>query len=479
MTHSSRETPLSINPTLTLVTVILTAFAYKGLETVLSPAIPLVQKSLGATEAEIAWVITGVLLSGAVATPLVGRLSDVRDKKKLLQIVLAIVALGVAVSGLSTSILMLTVGQLLQGVGLAVIPLAFGIIRDTQSESRIKSGNGWVIGFIYAGTAVALIGSGVIVSMLPWRWLFAVPFTILVIILLASVRFVPSCPPAKHGSVDYPGAALLGSGLVVLLVGLTKAPEWGWFSGAFIASVLGCTALLSIFVAVELRRDEPLIDMRLFATRPIAISCLVYFQVGFCTNMMFMAVPMLVQQPTDTGYGLGVTEFGTALLLLPLAVGGVAAALVTKWIDATLGSRLTAIVAVALGGAAFLCLILADGRPAMVLLATTLVGVTGAISLTQAMNTVVLTTPESRIGAFSGLAFVVKAVAGTLGVQLAGSILASGNAPLGSPTWGTFQAVLYMGLFICGIVAALCILLPKHNHISATADEAAPAPANR
>ncbi|UOT05703.1 MFS transporter [Rhodococcus opacus] len=99
---------------------------------VLSPALPLIQESLGATEAPIVWVIIGVLLTGATATPLIGRLSDIRDKKSILLAVLAIVATGTAVSGLSNSILMLTCGQLLRGVGLAVVPLAFGIIRDTR-----------------------------------------------------------------------------------------------------------------------------------------------------------------------------------------------------------------------------------------------------------------------------------------------------------------------------------------------------------
>lgn len=89
-------------------------------------------ESLGATEAPIVWVIIGVLLTGATATPLIGRLSDIRDKKSILLAVLAIVATGTAVSGLSNSILMLTCGQLLRGVGLAVVPLAFGIIRDTR-----------------------------------------------------------------------------------------------------------------------------------------------------------------------------------------------------------------------------------------------------------------------------------------------------------------------------------------------------------
>jgi MFS family permease len=470
VTLSGRSHEQGVNPTLTLAVVVISVFAYKGLETILSPALPLIQDSLGATEAQIAWVITGVLLTGAVATPLIGRLSDIRDKKSILLTVLAIVAAGTVVSGLSSSVLMLTCGQLLQGVGLAVVPLAFGIIRDTQTEARIKSGNGAVIAFVYAGTAFALVGSGLLVSVLPWRWLFAVPFAIIVIIFLAAWRLVPSCPPVNHGRVDYAGAALLGSGMAVILVGITKAPEWGWLSAKFGSTLLLCVALLSVFVVVELRSSEPLIDMRLLATRPLAVSCLVYLLGGFATNALFLAVPMLVQQPTTTGFGLGASEFTTGLLLLPLGLAGAVVAPLTGRLDRQVGGRITMLAGVALTGVSFVLLFTANGNFLMVIGATLLMGASGGIMLTQAMNTVALTSPASRIGAFSGLAFVVKAVGGTLGVQLSGSILTTGNSASG-PNWASFTIVFTMGLTITALVAVSCLLLPRKTTISTAGSE--------
>ncbi|MCZ4590607.1 MFS transporter [Rhodococcus opacus] len=460
VTLSDRSHERSVNPTLTLAVVVASVFAYKGLESILSPALPLIQESLGATEAQIAWVITGVLLTGAVATPLIGRLSDIRDKKTILLAVLAIVAAGTAVSGLSNSILMLTCGQLLQGVGLAVVPLAFGIIRDTQTEARIKSGNGSVIAFIYAGTAFALVGSGLLVSVLPWRWLFSVPFAIITIIFIAAWRLIPSCPPANHGRVDYTGATFLGSGMAVILIGITKAPEWGWLSIEFGATVLICVALLTTFVALELRSSEPLIDVRLLATRPLAVSCLVYLLCGFATNALFLAVPMLVQQPTDTGFGLGASEFTTSLLLLPLGLAGAVVAPLTGWLDLRVGGRTTMLAGVILAGASFILLLTANGHFLMVMGATILIGASGGITLTQAMNTVALTSPVSRIGAFSGLAFVVKAVGGTLGVQLSGSILTTGTSTA-APTWASFTIVFVMGISVTALVALSCLLLPR------------------
>ncbi|MGH3585917.1 MAG: MFS transporter, partial [Pseudonocardia sp.] len=129
-----------------LTVLVVTLFAYNGLETMLAPALPLVQEAVGASTPAIAWVFTGVLLAGAVATPVVGRLADTRDKRKVLLWVLVIVMLGTAVAALSTSIVVLTIGQLLQGVGLGLLPLSAGIIRDTQPPSAVKSANGLIVG---------------------------------------------------------------------------------------------------------------------------------------------------------------------------------------------------------------------------------------------------------------------------------------------------------------------------------------------
>jgi MFS family permease len=461
------------NPILTLSVVVATVFAYKGLEAILSPAIPIIQESLHASEAQIAWVLTGVLLTGAVATPLIGRLADIRDKKTVLLWVLGLIGLGVAISGLSMSVLMLTVGQLLQGFGLGVVPLAFGIIRDTQNEKRVKSGNGAVIAFIYAGTAFAIIGSGLLVSVLPWRWLFSLPFAAIVIIFVASWRFIPSCPPVTHGSVDWTGAALLGGSLATILIGITEAPAWGWLSVKFLATLMGSLALLGLFVYVELRSREPLVDLRILRKRPLAVSCLVYIAYGFTVNMLFLAIPIVAQQPAQGALGLTTTAFMTSILLFPLGMAGAVSAPITTWLDARLGGRGTLVAAMLANSSAFVLLFVGNSSFIAILGAAALVGAGGGVALTQAMNVVTLTSPADRISGFSGLAFVVKAVGGTLGVQLSGSIMTSGSegGTLEVPAFGLTMA---MGGVISLIAMASCLLLPRTLEANALVEPAVP-----
>jgi predicted MFS family arabinose efflux permease len=156
-------------PRLTLVVLALAVFSYSALETMLAPALPLIQQAVGASTPAIAWVFTGVLLSGAVSTPVISRLADTRDKRGVLLGVLIVVCAGTLVAALATSVAVLIVGQLLQGAGLGLVPLGVGIVRDTQPPARMRSANGLIIGVAALSSAVGLLVAGPIVARMPIR----------------------------------------------------------------------------------------------------------------------------------------------------------------------------------------------------------------------------------------------------------------------------------------------------------------------
>lgn len=120
-----------------LAAVIGCVAAFKGLnESVTPPALPILQEQFQVPNSTISWVITGVLLTGTIATPIVSRLGEVWDKRRALLGVLAIVAVGTLMSALSVSIEMLIVGQLLQGIGLSTVPWP----SESSGTRRTKSG---------------------------------------------------------------------------------------------------------------------------------------------------------------------------------------------------------------------------------------------------------------------------------------------------------------------------------------------------
>ncbi|MFG2276877.1 MFS transporter [Streptomyces chartreusis] len=421
---------------------------YKAIESMASPALPILQQELGATRAEIAWVITGVLLTGPVVTPLIGRLGDMYDKRKVLLAVLAIVGTGTFVSALSVSVPMLIAGQLLQGFGLSTVPLAVGIMKETQSEERLKFGNGLMVGAIYACTALAMLVAGPIADRLHYSALFWFPFVVLVAMIALVWRFIPSCPPAPDGPtrIDFIGAVLFGGGLAVFLLALTHAPDWGWTSVDFLGLVGVAAALLVAFVIAELRISEPLVDIRILRGRQMVAATFLMVVAGFVINVFFVSVPMQVQQPTSTGYGLAATGTTTSLILVPGVLIGTAAPVVS-WVEKILGTRLANVCGPAVMTAGFVCATQSAGSFALTTVSMLCAGLGSGVAIAQAMNLVVAAVPADRVGAFSGLNFVAKAVGSTSGAQVSASILSTDAADAGqAPNWAAFHTIFFLGL---------------------------------
>lgn len=460
MTTTSSPGRIAIAATLCVVTAAL--FAYSTLETMLSPALPAIQHAVGASTPAIAWVFTGLLLAGAVSTPLVGRLADVRDKRTVLLGVLVVVALGTLLAAVATNVALLTAGQVLQGVGLSLVPLSVGIIRDTQPARRIAASNGLIVGTAASSTAVGLVVAGPILEVLPYTWLYWIPFVVIVAAFVVAWVVVPSCPPTRRGRLDSAGAVLLASGLALLLIGISRSSKAGWGSPLVLTLVVVGVAVLGVFAAVELRTSEPLVDLRLLGTRAVLLTCAVAFVVGFGTFAVFVLVPMMVESPTTTGYGLGGSALSSGLYLVPLGIIGTAVAPLTGRLERALGTRgvmLTGTVAMV---AAALVLLAAPGRPWLILVSTALAGLTVGFGLTGAMNIVVATVPEDRTASVSGLAFVVKSIGGALGAQLGAVLLAQSTAPDAElPAWSGFRSAFLLAAAVSTAAVLLSIALPS------------------
>ena len=460
MATTSSPGRVAIAATLCVVTAAL--FAYSTLETMLSPALPAIQHAVGASTPAIAWVFTGLLLAGAVSTPLVGRLADVRDKRTVLLGVLVVVALGTLLAAVATNVALLTAGQVLQGVGLSLVPLSVGIIRDTQPARRIAASNGLIVGTAASSTAVGLVVAGPILEVLPYTWLYWIPFVVIVAAFVVAWVVVPSCPPTRRGRLDSAGAVLLASGLALLLIGISRSSKAGWGSPLVLTLVVVGVAVLGVFAAVELRTSEPLVDLRLLGTRAVLLTCAVAFVVGFGTFAVFVLVPMMVESPTTTGYGLGGSALSSGLYLVPLGIIGTAVAPLTGRLERALGTRgvmLTGTVAMV---AAALVLLAAPGRPWLILVSTALAGLTVGFGLTGAMNIVVATVPEDRTASVSGLAFVAKSIGGALGAQLGAVLLAQSTAPDAElPAWSGFRSAFLLAAAVSMAAVLLSIALPS------------------
>jgi MFS family permease len=217
-TTSTRVTFLALG-------IALAAFAM--LQSLVSPVLPDIQRDLRTDQPTVTWVLTAWLLSAAVATPIMGRLGDMFGKKRTMLVALGALCAGLLVSALAPTIGVLIAGRVVQGLGGAVFPLAFGIVRDEFPGHRVPGAIGRLSAVIGVGGGLGIVLAGPVVAALDWRWLFWVPLGVFAGVTLVIARAVPESPLRSPGRVNAVAAVLLSGWLVALLVPVSKATSWG------------------------------------------------------------------------------------------------------------------------------------------------------------------------------------------------------------------------------------------------------------
>src|SRR5215216_6165748 len=214
----------------TLAALVFAGIAFALQQTMVVPALPALQRDLHTSTTWATWLLTGFLLVSAVATPILGKLGDQYGKERLLLISMIVFLLGCVAAIFAWDIASLIVARGIQGVGGAVFPLSFAIIKDEFPPEKVGSAVGVVSAVFAIGGGLGLVLSGLIVDHLSWRWLFVVGATGVAIAVVMIHRFVPESPIKSPSRLDVPGAILLSSWLVALLLALTEGENWGWAS---------------------------------------------------------------------------------------------------------------------------------------------------------------------------------------------------------------------------------------------------------
>ena len=209
-------------------------------------------------------------------TPIAGRLGDIFGKKRVLVIALAGLALGSLMAALVSTLALMIVARVIQGLGGAIFPLAFGIIRDEFPPQRIAGSIGLMSGLLGIGGGLGIVLSGVILDNLSYHWLFWIPLIVTTITTVATIFFVPESPVRAPAGINWLGAVLLSGWLTALLLAASQAHGWGWGSPKTLGLLRArrpCSR--SLWVWSELRSRHPLVDMRVMRLRPVWTTNLV------------------------------------------------------------------------------------------------------------------------------------------------------------------------------------------------------------
>ena len=259
------------------------------------------------------------MLSASVATPIIGGLGDMYGKQRLLVLVLALLCVGTLVTAIAGSLAVMLVGHVIPGAAGGIFALAFGIIRDEFPRERVAGGIGLMSALLGVGAGLGFVLTGPIPDNLSYHWLFWLPLIPIVAATVLTYLVVPGSPVRVPGQVNWLAAFLMSAGLVLILVAVGQTSSWHWLS----AKTLGCVAagaiLLALWVRVETRSRQPLVDMRMMRLRGVWTTNLVALLLGFGMYATSSCCRSS-SRPTARGYGFDASVTGAGLFMLPSTV---------------------------------------------------------------------------------------------------------------------------------------------------------------
>lgn len=286
------------------------------------------------------WALTATLLSGAVATPILGRLGAGRWRRPAVLAGLAVVCVGSLLGALPLGFGALVVGRALQGVGLALVPLAIAIARDHVAAPALPRTVALLSVTTVAGAGAGYPLSAFLAEHGGVAGAYAVGGVLTTITLALAALVLPHGDDDAGGSVDWVGAGLLSGGMVATLLAVSRGETWGWDSTRVLSLLAAGVVVLLAWGWWTLRVDGPLVDLRLAVRPGLAAPNLVAFAAGCGMYTLLALVVVVVQSAPRDGFGLGRSTLVAGSMLAPYAVASVVGSRLAQGVGRLAGTRL-------------------------------------------------------------------------------------------------------------------------------------------
>lgn len=389
-------------------------------ETMILPAIPAFISDFDISYNTASWILSSYLIAGAVATPIAGKLSDMYGRKKILLIVLAVYSTGVLAGGFADSFPFMLAARAAQGIGIAMFPIAFGIIRETLPEKKLAVGQSIFSATFPIGATLGLLVGATIIENYGWHATFFTIFPIAIILGLFILKFIKihdSRDKVGIQSIDVKGSLFLATTIISFLAGISLLQNSSERAMSVILFLISMISLV-IFIKIEKNTDTPLIDLKLLANKTLLFGILILLIVGLCTFMVYQTIPIMIQSPQP--FGFGGNEFATASIQLPFMIVFLIGNISAGFMLNKIGNKRLTLIGTIIGTVGFFAILSFHSTESMITI--TLAIIAGGLSLAfiGGFNIILVSTPIKFAGIALGMTLLLNLVGQSIGPSLSG-----------------------------------------------------------
>jgi EmrB/QacA subfamily drug resistance transporter len=391
--------------------------------TIVITALPTIVGDLGDLS-QAPWIHVSYLLSQTIATPIVGKLSDIYGRKRTYQTTIVVFLVASMLCALSQDMTQLVVLRAVQGLGAGgLLSLPMAIVGELLAPARRARYQGYIAGTFALAALLGPLAGGFFVDYLNWRWVFFVNLPIGALSMYAVHKRLHIHRQPSQRSIDYAGAAALTAATTPLILALLWAGErYGWRSSATVALFTLSFSATVLFVLIERRAAEPIVPMAMFSNRIVGITMIGAFASGIGLYGVASFVTLFLQVVNGT------SATASGLLTVPNAIAITIASIVSGRMIARSGNyKPYPVLGVALltFGAFLLATMDVDTSPAGVALRLMVCGF-GMGQIGPSITIIVQNAVDYRdLGvATAGLSFV-RSLGGAIGTAVLGSVYAA------------------------------------------------------
>ncbi len=386
---------------------------------IVNAALPTLVDELGTTFTAIQWVVLGYLLTLATLTLGIGRLGDMMGKKPIYTAGFALFTVGSTLCGLAPSVGFLIAFRIVQGLGAAMIfALGFAILTEAFPPNERGKALGIGGSIVSVGIAIGPALGGFIIDAASWHWIFLVNLPIGILGVWTARRFIPAIVPPGGQRFDFVGAAVFLVVLLSLMLGLTFAQDLGFSHGLVVALLVVFAVSTVVFIAVERRVPQPMVDLTLFRNRLLSVNLVTGWASFIAIAGFLVLMPFYLQEVL----GYDTRTMGVLLAVASVALG--VSAPFSGILSDKVGPRPVLVLGLAVLVAGYLGLATLDVSTSGLryVLLTLPIGVGMGIFQSPNNSAVMGSVPPERLGVTSGMLTITRITGQITGIAVLATV---------------------------------------------------------